>query len=127
MVALSVVLAASSATVFSVGSIVSTGILLLGVLALAVAYYRASYAKATIATLKDSNAALTERVEILEDQAERCNKELDRVTAENTNLKSYVAGTEAIALLRQTIENQHHELMQRLDEARQHPRRPQQS
>lgn len=43
---------------------------LLGILASAAAYVRAGYAKATVATLAESNAALSGRVESLKEEAE---------------------------------------------------------
>jgi septal ring factor EnvC (AmiA/AmiB activator) len=111
-----------------IGGIVGIALALIGAVAVAVSYYRASYSRATIDTLKDSNAALTERVELLEDDMERCSSALVAMTSERDNLRSYVAGTEAINALAVTITEQHLALMRKLEAAtrdgRAQPRRP---
>jgi hypothetical protein len=96
---------------------------LLGLLASAAAYLRASYAKATVATLAESNAALKEQVEIL--KAERDADELEReaerarMTArletlerENGTLREVVQGKADVERVIMVIQDHHHEVIQ---------------
>jgi hypothetical protein len=83
---------------------------LLVVLAAAVAYYRASYARATIETLRDSNAALTDRVIVLEASETRLTAENTAQKQELVNLRTYVSGTEAVHALGTKVDAYHQEL-----------------
>jgi hypothetical protein len=92
---------------------------LLAIIALlggAVAYFRQSYAKATIETLRENNAALTDRVSVLEGEGTRCATRLTAVESENTQLRTFVSGADAIKTLAESIAGQHSELMVRLTE-----------
>lgn len=69
---------------------------LVSVVASAVAVARASLAKSTIETLQQSNAALTERVDLLVKDNERQGVRLAAVERENDMLRGLAAGTEAV-------------------------------
>jgi hypothetical protein len=102
----------------------------LGLLASAAAYLRASYAKATVATLSESNAALSEQVEILknarEDEAKerleerrRAAQEIVGLTTrveaqerENAILREAVQGKADVERVIQVIEDHHHEVIE---------------
>ena len=93
-------------------------LLIVGIVVVVVTYFRASYAKATIETLKESNAALTERVDILESENERCSAELRGLKTENTNLRNYVSGTEAIGGLQSMITEQFRTITASIDDVK---------
>lgn len=95
---------------------------LLGLLASAAAYLRASYAKATVATLAESNAALKEQVEILkaerdEDQRERETEKaalthrLETLEHENGTLREVVQGKADVERVIMVIQDHHHEIL----------------
>lgn len=75
-----------------------------------VAYFRASYARATIETLRDSNLALTGRVGELEASEDRLRIRCDALEREAVNLRSYVSGTEAVNALAAKIDSYQGEL-----------------
>lgn len=96
---------------------------LLGLLASAAAYLRASYAKATVATLAESNAALKEQVEILkaERDADTIERETERATLtarletlerENGTLREVVQGKADVERVIMVIQDHHHEVIQ---------------
>lgn len=89
----------------------TVGIVLGIVLAVAtvVAYFRASLAKATIDTLKESNAALTEQVAILKAEARTTETRLSAVERENESLRA--APRVAFDQLLNAIENHHREVI----------------
>jgi hypothetical protein len=102
----------------------------LGLLASAAAYLRASYAKATVATLAESNAALSEQVRILKDErdAERQEREAERarlareaeqvavrveaLERENGTLREVVQGKADIERVIMVITDHHHEVIE---------------
>lgn len=81
---------------------------LVSVVASAVAVARATLAKTTIETLTQSNAALTERVGILEGENSRQTTRLAALLAENAALQTYVSGSEAIKELAASMARQEH-------------------
>lgn len=103
---------------------------LLGLLASAAAYLRASYAKATVATLSESNAALSEQVEILkgqrEEEARERAAEKERAAAEvyalttrveaqereNAVLREAVQGKADVERVIMVIQDHHHEVIE---------------
>lgn len=84
-------------------SIILGVLTLISVVASAVAVARASLAKSTIETLQSSNAALTERVDILEEERDRQEKKIAEMDAENTVLRRMKSGAEGIERLTQAI------------------------
>lgn len=84
---------------------------LLVIAAAAVAYFRASYARATIETLRDSNNALTGRVTELEASEARLIVRCDAQEQELRNLRTYVSGTEAVHALELKVDAYHGELL----------------
>ncbi len=81
---------------------ITTIAILVGLLVTAatvVAFYRSSYARATIETLRDSNEALTERVKELEAENQRQGQKLAHLEQEAADLRTYVSGTEAVRTL----------------------------
>jgi hypothetical protein len=101
-----------------------------GLLASAAAYFRASYAKATVATLAESNAALSEQVRILKEERDEDRKEREderreasqknaamaiRVEAlerENGVLREVVQGKADVERLVMLIQDHHHEVIE---------------
>jgi hypothetical protein len=94
----------------------------LGLLASAAAYLRASYAKATVATLAESNAALTEQVAILKAKAEADEQDRERerlsmtgrlnlMESENNTLREVVQGKADVERLVMLIQDHHHEVI----------------
>jgi len=88
-----------------------------------VAYFKASYARATIETLRDSNTALTARVTELEASEARLITRCDAQDQELRNLRTYVSGTEAVHALESKVDayhgelrNHRQELLSRLDQ-----------
>lgn len=79
---------------------------LLVVAAVAVAYFRASYAKATIETLKEDNEALRNRVETLEEEDRTKQTKIEHLRQENEALRDLVTNRVEIDTL--TIQLQHH-------------------
>lgn len=102
----------------------------LGLLASAAAYLRASYAKATVATLAESNAALSEQVRILkeerdEDRVEREQErkedaakaaqmavKIEALERENDTLREVVQGKADVERLVMLIQDHHHEVIE---------------
>jgi predicted RNase H-like nuclease (RuvC/YqgF family) len=84
---------------------------LLVIAAVAVAFYRASYARATIETLRESNNALTNRVSELEASEGRLKLRCDSLEREAVSLRGYVSGTEAVRELEKKVEAYHGELL----------------
>jgi hypothetical protein len=102
----------------------------LGLLASAAAYFRASYAKATVATLAESNAALSEQVRILKEERdedrlerERERKEdaakaaqmavkIEALERENATLREVVQGKADVERLVMLIQDHHHEVIE---------------
>jgi hypothetical protein len=76
---------------------------LLSLIASAAAIAKANYAKSTIETLEKSNAALTGRVKILEDESVRKDTLIASLASENLALQTYVSGTDAIKALALTL------------------------
>lgn len=72
--------------------------------AAAVAYFRASYAKATIDTLRDSNAALTERVGLLELEVTTEKTKTEALREENRLLRTLVPAEETLGVILQCLE-----------------------
>lgn len=105
------------------GSTLATWLTVIGGLATLVAlagagtaYFRASYAKATVATLGESNRALLEQVAILKDEREADQKERAaqeaRILAlerENEVLREVVQGKADIDRVVMVMQDQHHE------------------
>lgn len=98
---------------------------LLALAAAAAAYFRASYAKATITTLSESNTALLEQVGILksEREADQAKAELrdQRMAAlerENETLREVVQGKADIERVIQVLQDQHHSIVQDRDQWR---------
>lgn len=89
---------------------------LVGIVGAAFAYFKAAYARGTIETLKDSNAALIEKVDILEGASVECTTRLQAVEAENATLRTVVSGSDAIHTLARQIADQHAEVMARVTE-----------
>lgn len=105
----------------------------LGGLSGAAAYLRAGYAKATVQTLNENNAALTDQVRILKDErteekaaheAERAKSaaEIYALTArveaqerENDILREAIQGKADVERLVMLIQDHHHEVMQDRD------------
>lgn len=77
-----------------------------------VAYFKASYARATIETLRDSNNALTGRVAELEASEARLMIRCDALEREAVNLRGYVSGTEAVRALEAKVDAYHGELQE---------------
>lgn len=86
---------------------------IIALVAAAVAVFRANYMKATIDTLKESNAALSDRNDQLDRDIAECQKQLATLKAENHALQNYVSGTEAIHELGHQLKEQHTEAMVR--------------
>lgn len=80
------------------------------VVATVVAYFRASLAKATIETLKDSNSALTDRVAILEAEQERQKVRTESLERENATLREAVSGKADVAEILALITHHHNEV-----------------
>lgn len=102
----------------SVLSVILGVLTLVSVVASAVAVARATLAKTTIETLQQSNAALTERVGLLEADNTRQATRLAALQAENTALQTYVSGTDAIKDLAATLArsdvvraDEHHDIL----------------
>lgn len=72
-----------------------------------VAYFRVAVSKATIDTLKESNAALTERVTILERDQIAINTRNTTLLAENGILRDALSGKADTAALASAIEAHH--------------------
>ena len=89
-------------------SALPVALLLVTVAATVVAYFRASLAKATIDTLKESNAALSEQVTILKAEQLATNARMESVERENELLRS--APQVAFHKLSNAIDH-HHETM----------------
>lgn len=103
--------------------VVVTLIGLLGLLASAAAYLRASYAKATVSTLAESNAALSEQVRILKSEREDDERErvkerlatqgrLETLERENGTLREVVQGKADVERLVMLIQDHHHEVIE---------------
>lgn len=69
---------------------------ILSAVASVAAFFKANLSQKIIETLKESNAALTERVRILEDESTRDKAQIRALVAENAALQTYVSGTEAV-------------------------------
>lgn len=80
------------------------------VVATVVAYFRASLARATIDTLKESNAALTERVAMLEQEQGRTKLEMESLKRENDVLREAVSGKADVAEILALITHHHQEV-----------------
>lgn len=125
MVAPVVTAAAAAAGLSGIGAVLAVLGALAGMLVIAasvVAYFKASYARATIETLRDSNTALTSRVAELEADNTRLKTEAAAQKQELANLRTYVSGTEAVHALEVKVDAYHKELrehrrdlIQRLD------------
>lgn len=96
---------------------------IIGLLASATAFFRASYAKATVTTLAESNAALKEQVAILKDQQEADEQEraeeklqlatrLEAVERENATLREVVQGKADMERVVMVIQDHHHEVIE---------------
>lgn len=92
------------------GTVVAFVVAALAGLASLVAMAKANFAKTTIATQKDSNEALKERVQILESEVVRLETQdslregrIRALETENATLRTYVSGTEAIKELALTL------------------------
>lgn len=72
--------------------------------AAAVAYFRASYAKATIDTLRDSNQALAERVGLLELEVTAEKAKTEALREENRLLRTLVPAEETLGVILQTLQ-----------------------
>lgn len=97
--------------VASLFGIIGGAIALVGVTAIALFYFRSSYSKATIDSLKENNQALTERVGLVEAEAERCTTRCTALEQENSTLRALVTGRSAIEALELTLRDVHHEAM----------------
>lgn len=103
------VLAVTATTAYpwqEASTVVSIIGVLLGVIAavaFAMMYFRGSYAKATIETLKQNNDALIERVDLLDDRANECAARADVLERENEMLKRMVTGADAIKTLQEAV------------------------
>lgn len=75
--------------------------------AAAVAYFRASYAKATIETLEKNNSALTDRVTILERDLAAANVKVAAVEQENVLLRTLVPAEETLGVILVTLQELH--------------------
>lgn len=91
----------------------------LGLVASAAAYLRASYAKATVATLMESNGALEQRVTLLKDEAAAREQEhakdrvrIDSMERENGILREIVQGKGDIDRISLQVENHHTEIVE---------------
>lgn len=91
---------------------------ILSMVASVAAFFKANLSQKIIDTLKESNAALTERVRILEDQGNRDTARITALVAENVALQNYVSGTEAIQELAGALAKvdvaraaEHHDIM----------------
>lgn len=71
--------------------------------AAAVAYFRASYAKATIDTLKDNNDALDKRVDILEKELSEEKVKTEALREENRLLRTLVPAEETLGVILQSL------------------------
>lgn len=69
-----------------------------------VAYFRASYAKATIETLKENNSALTSRVDILESDLKAAKVKVTAVEQENKLLRTLVPAEETLGTILLTLQ-----------------------
>jgi hypothetical protein len=96
-------------------------IALIAAAASAAAYFKAQLSRSTIEVLQQSNAALTERVSLLEDEGERNKIKIRALEDENHRLLDYVSGTEAIKELSSTVQANHFAVMGRLDVLTGHP------
>lgn len=67
------------------------------------AFFKANLSQKIIETLKESNAALTERVTLLEGENTRDKAQIRSLLAENAALQTYVSGTEAVKELAQIV------------------------
>lgn len=82
-----------------------------------VAYFRASYAKATIETLKENNSALSDRVDILETENKGLQIKVEAVKQENMLLRTLVPAEETlgtILLTLQELSEQHRDILELL-------------
>jgi hypothetical protein len=89
---------------------------ILGLVGAGIAVLRSSYMKATVDTLKESNAALTERNTQLDRATAECSARMDALERENANLRTYVSGTDAIKSLGEQMAQQHVQQMQKFGE-----------
>lgn len=92
----------------SLWSAIPVALLLVTVAATVVAYFRASLAKATIDTLKESNAALAEQVTILKAEQIATTARMESVERENELLRS--APQVAFHKLSNAIDHHHAEV-----------------
>lgn len=82
-----------------------------------VAYFRASYAKATIETLKENNSALSNRVDILEGENETLKVKVAAVEQENTLLRTLVPAEETLGTILECLRelsDQHRDILELL-------------
>lgn len=95
-------------------TLLTAGFGLIGLLAGLVAFARASYAKSTIDTLKESNAALTERVDMLESERTHYKGVADTKTAEVAVLERALSGRDDITRLESELQSHREVLLARL-------------
>lgn len=85
-----------------------------------VALFRANYAKATIDTLKESNVALTARVDELEGENQRKTIDITRLSSENDTLRGLVTGRAELIELAHIVSRNHDEMMRALGTLKDH-------
>lgn len=91
--------------ILGVAELASGAVAVVVFLGATVVYFRGSRDKGTIATLEASNAALTERVEILKSDVADMKSRLDFLEAENAELHRQRPSAEAIAEVLEVVEN----------------------
>lgn len=93
-------------------SVIGLGITLITAAAAAVAFFRASYAKTTIETLKENNSALTEQVGILKEGHDNAVRELGELRAENSVLREALQGKADVERVIRVIEDHHRDVIE---------------
>lgn len=91
--------------------VVATVLSILGALAVAAAYFAASWGRNTRQILRENNEDLLRRVQILEEANARLEAEVKHVTAENQSLREMVSGAKAIADLTAMVRHNHTEVL----------------
>lgn len=99
--------------------IVESALAVVGALALAAAYFAASWGKNTRQILRENNEDLLRRVQILEEANTRLEAEVKQVTAENQSLREMVSGAKAIAELTSIVHRNHSQVMDAIRKAAQ--------
>jgi uncharacterized coiled-coil DUF342 family protein len=76
-----------------------------GAVGIAIAVFRASYAKAQVEGLRGDRDDLIKRVEILEESKKELEVERDKLSAESAQLKNVVATLERVVTGREQLDN----------------------